>query len=51
MHAGLSVLRRPARSRLLSSAASIYLIEILGSRRPFRGFPSFGGQRAFGLNG
>ena len=51
MHAGLSVLRRPAGSRWPSSATAIYLIEILGSRRTFTGCPSFGGQHAVGLNG
>ena len=51
MHARLSVLRRPAGSRWQSSATAIYLIEILGSRRTFTGWPSFGGQHAVGLNG
>ena len=51
MHAGLSVLRRPAGSRLLSSVAAIYRTEILGSHRFVMGCPSFGGQRADSLHG
>ena len=51
MHAGLSVLRRPAGSRLLSSVAAIYHTQILGSHRFVMGCPSCGGQRAVSLTG
>ena len=51
MHAGLSVLRRPAGRWIQSSTAEFSFAEILGSRRYAMGCPSFGGQRAVGLTG
>ena len=50
MHAGLSVLRRPAVNRLQSSQPTVYFAKLIGGRRSLMGFPSFGGQRAVGLN-
>ena len=51
MHAGLSVLRRPADRWIQSSTPAAYFAEILGSYRSLMSCPSFGGQRAIGLNG
>jgi len=51
MHAWLSVLRRPARSRLRSSALAVYFAEVFGSCRPLMGWPSCGVQRALSMNG
>ena len=50
MHAGLSVLRRPAVNRLQSSQPTVYFAKLIGGRRSLMGCPSFGGQRAVGLN-
>ena len=51
MHAGLSVLRRPAGSRLRSSTLVVYFAEVFGSRHRPMGCPSCGGQRAVGPTG
>ena len=51
MHAGLSVLRRPADRWIQSSALAAYFAEVFGSRRYPMGCPSFGGQRAVSLTG
>ena len=51
MHAGLSVLRRPASSRVRSPAPAVDLAELFGGRRHLAGCPSFGGQRAVSLTG
>ena len=51
MHAGLSVLRRPASRWIQSSTAEVSFAEILGSRRRPMGCPSFGGERAVSLAG
>ena len=51
MHAGLSVLRRPAGGRSQSSELAVYFAQVFGGRRGPMGCPSFGGQRAVNLTG